>query len=407
MSLLRNTIGKPEDDHSLPPAAADQDRAGEAAIEKRGISKTAFKNAQKNKKNGQPKPENILRFGLDWLTVNFMKIGESKFIEFLDNVFQKYDPESPYGSITDVVWAGTNVIFPIVKFGRAQGDIVAYFQTEYDSVIVVKKIAPDTKLRGIGLFHYRVTFYGTFFALEHQNRWKLADFLQVAFEEINSGKLFEKVAEVHVCIDIANTTTDWFDKGIKRLSDKLKKKITRRKQDPETGLYETIDFGEKFAKRRRGFQATDWGVLGYDKLKSIRDEGDEGLYPQYLQLDSLLRIEAFFKSIVFRKYKFTLHDCLDKNALFALLDTFLRSKDVHFKAIDFLEKEFKKDKDFQIVNLKKLSFQKANPFTDEKKRKRLLTAIHHLAVDNRETDAELLNELLIEVQAPNYIHLWR
>ncbi len=386
------------------PAAAGNDCAGGAALG-RGISNTASEISSKNNKNGSPKPKDFLRFGPDWLTVNFMKIRGSKFIESFDDIFKKYNPESPYEVTYDIPWVGTNIIFPIVKFGRAQGDIVAYFKTEYDGVITVKKITPETKLRGISHFQYRITFYGTFFALEQKGSWLLEDFLRIALEEMDSGCLLSQVATIHVCADIAGTTTDWFDRGIKRLSGKLKKRITRQEEDPVTGLYDTINFGKKFAKRRKSFQATDWGVVGYDKLKSIRDEGDEGIYPQYLHLNSLLRVEAFFNSIVFRKYTFTLYDCLDKNALFALMSKFLRSEDIHFKVIGFLEEALKKNENLQIVNLERV-FHKSNPSTDEKKRKRLLLAIHRHALEHRQTDVALLKEFLIEVQAPNYLHRW-
>jgi hypothetical protein len=141
-----------------------------------------------------------------------------------------------------------------------------------------------------------------------------------------------------ICADIANATTDWFDQGIRRLSKKLKKQISRDYQDPDTGLYGTIYFGQKFKKKKGVIVATDWCVRGYDKKRSIHDEGDEKLYPQYSSIPALIRIEAVFNSPCFRKRKFELRQCLDRNALFALLESFLCSSDVHFDCVDFIKR---------------------------------------------------------------------
>src|SRR5690606_38908830 len=99
-----------------------------------------------------------------------------------------------------------------------------------------------------------------------------------------------------------------------------------------------------------------------------------------------------------------LHQCLQKDALFALFSTYLRSNDVHFQCVDFIEKELKKN-GLKIVDLERL-FKETNPFSDERKRKNLLSRIHHYAEDNRQTTEEVLKEFLEELNSARPERVW-
>jgi len=372
-------------------------RASEAGIagEQSRLSNTATEKASKSKEDVVTKPKKLLRFGLDWLTVNLIRIGSSDCIQFLDSVFTHFDPEEVFTEVRDIVWIGTDQKF-IVGFKKVRGDIYAYFKTERDTLIVAHKITSDTTLKGVSQFHYRIKFYGNLFALDDLCNLSFEDFITPFIKEVDSGVLLAIVAEVHICADIENVTTNWLEKGIKRKSRKLKKPISRINQDPDTKLYETIYFGEKNKGERGNRSATDWHVHSYDKPKEIRDNNKERLYPHYLGDKQLIRIEAVFNSAIFRKNEFLLKQCLDDSYLFALFSKYLRSKDVHFKAVDFIESELKKGRLDEVVIGKIV--RESVPLTQEKKVKRLQSRIRKVAGDFGISQAEFLEELLKEAK---------
>ncbi|MEK7719791.1 MAG: hypothetical protein AAB347_09310 [Bacteroidota bacterium] len=404
VSFLCDTTGKDfnRDELALPAAAEAQACAGEAA-HSRGLSNTAAEIDIESKEHVVVKEKKLLRFGLDWLTLNILGVGSSDCIGFLDAIFGYFDPSEPFDEARDISWIDTENNFT-VKFKEAKGDIFAYFKYNNDSIIAVHKITPTTTLRGVGQFNYRIKFYGKFFALVADGTFVFENFIRPFIDEAGVGILLALVSEIHICADIENVTTQWVDKGIKRKSQKLKKTISRDHQNPETGLYDTIYFGQKFKKSRNGFVAADWYVRNYNKSKEIRDNNEERYYKHYLNKELITRVEAAFNSPIFRDYEFSLKNCLDQNCLFALFSKYLRSKDVHFKSVDFIEDHLS---DLREVILDKRIKQEPVPISQEKKITRLQTSVRNIANDFGVTEAKLLEELLKEAKGgSSVLFIW-
>jgi len=393
VSFLNDSNGNNLNTGTYSPAEAVPASAGGA--HRRGVSNTASEKASKSKENVIDKLKKLLRFGLDWLTVNLMRIGSSDCIAFLDSVFAHYDPEEVFTGVRDITWIGTDHRF-IVKFRKSKGDIFAYFKVNNDTLICVHKITSTTTFRGLSQFQYRLEFYGSIFALDDLGNLSFEDYITPFIKEVDSGVLLAIVSGIHICADIENVTTDWVDKGIKRLSKKLKKASSRINQDPKTGLYETVYFGTKNNGARGKKTSADWFVRSYDKLKEIRDNGHERLYPTYLTKESVTRIEAVFNSAIFRKNEVSLKQCLNQGYLFALFSKFLRSKDVCFRSVKFIESELKKGRLDEVV-IEKL-VRESVPLSQEKKVKSLQSRIRTVAGDFGISQVEFLEELLKEAK---------
>lgn len=355
------------------------------------LSNTATNLPSKSNQNSNKKPKRLLRFGLDWLTLNIQATGNSPCYNFLANLFDQFDPDGPFDTERDVQWIGTNILFN-VQFKAARGDLFAYVKQEKGSYMTIHKITPSTTMQGLHVGDYRIKFYGAFFASVYEGVFKLEEFIQPFLEDEKNDLIAVRVCEVHICCDIENATTEWVDRGIKRTSKRLKKTISRLYRDLETNLYETISFGTKAKKTRGKYAVTDWFVRMYNKPKQIADEGLEWLYPSYRGRECITRTEAVFHSVIFRKYKFPLSYCLDQSALFALFAQYLRSRDVTFKVVDFVENEI------QDGSLREVELERINripiPLTQEQKVRNLKSSIHTVATAFGVSNIELLEELL-------------
>ena len=95
---------------------------------------------------------------------------------------------------------------------------------------------------------------------------------------------------------------------------------------------------------------------------------------------------------------------MDQNCLFALFSKYLRSKDVHFKSVDFIEDHLS---DLREVILDKRIKQEPVPISQEKKITRLQTSVRNIANDFGVTEAKLLEELLKEAKGgSSVLFIW-
>lgn len=196
-------------------------------------------------------------------------------------------------------------------------------------------------------YQYRVTFYGTLFALSRIQKINLMDFLRPFYEDLSHSFMIHSVSRLDICADIFGASVSSIRRGIK--GDKTHfKNFSKINENAVSKEAETIYYGKKSGA---------WMARIYNKLLDINAKGKELLFIDYLSHAKVTRLEIELKSAVIQRFKVDLFNVFDLSYLLSVYKQTLKNKYVEFSIVSFIEKEMIKSgtASFQITP-KKLTY---------------------------------------------------
>lgn len=222
-------------------------------------------------------PTEILRFGIDYLRLNFDKDFPGV---FFDSLYQGLSQNS-----TEIFYNIYGLLFQL-RLKEVKGKRVLDFFHNGDHVITLEKIMDGGISKTVP---WCLIFEGTFFYVPA---------VQIFMEEVLSryGR-FAKISRIDLCLDIPQNTA--------RIADSVvtvaQAKSTIEKKD---GL-ETMYIGAKTWLNKRHF------IRVYDKKKDIQKKGKYHLFIEYLSLPEATRIEVQINVISCETFKIQISDIVD------------------------------------------------------------------------------------------------
>lgn len=239
-------------------------------------------------------------------------------------------------------------------------------------------------------YKYRITLYGTLFALSRIQKIDHMEFITPFMADMCNDYVSQSVSRLDICADIYGVSTQSIRRGIQ--GDKAHfKDISKINENALTKSAETIYYGKR---------GQDWMARIYNKLLDIKAKGKELLFPDYLNAghEKVTRLEIELKSAAIKKSGIDMFNVFDRNRLFSIYKQTLKNKYVEFKIVDFIEKELAKQgyKAFKIKP-QKLNY---NALSEVQVCKRFANNARKL-IEDFETEPEQLYEIINNLMRDN------
>lgn len=224
-------------------------------------------------------------------------------------------------------------------------------------------------------YDYRITFYGTLFALSRIKKLDHFDFINPFLRDSLNDFVRHSISRIDLACDVFGITPSSVLKGLIGTKEK-QKKVSKINENQKTKEVETIYYGKG--------SGNDWCARFYNKLLDIAKKGKEKLYPDYLDYETVTRIEIECKSPVAQRFKLSLEDVYNIPHLFSIYKQHLETKYSKFKIIDFIDQEFKK-LGYQEIKAEKTQLSYEN-YSKIERIKRLKKSIEKFKEDYEETN---------------------
>lgn len=331
---------------------------------------------------------NLLHFGLDWLAlfIGFGNSNTSGIHQFLEEVFDYYDPESGFSDAQDISWPNTSYLLS-VRYKQSKGDLMAYFALEGERIIAVRKITltstyPQSVTRK---FQYHMSFYGTFFALARLGSLRVENFTSV----LVSCPALSIVSQIHVCFDVEGLTVNDIWNSVQVSSPSHAKEHSVVRTDPITGLHQTVYYGQKGDPL--------WFIRIYNKIFEIANDHTQRHYPQYWGKKCVTRLELVIKRSVLKSYEVTIQNCFDESLLLSLLNKTLIGKYVQWGCILSLI-EVLSERGMKVHGLTPVKIQ-YEKLSEEKRYQRFMNQLQKFSSDYGLNPPVFLRHLADEYEA--------
>ncbi|MDH3324981.1 MAG: hypothetical protein OEL89_05050, partial [Candidatus Peregrinibacteria bacterium] len=286
----------------------------------------------------------LLNFAIDHLTLNIgFKLGtseESKKILYIVKMFEALESiglnDTNTNSITDLTWDPFGHEIDVFCERSIHRNVMYAIHFGRYRIMRIEKVPPESTMRENLKnynYDYRITFYGTLFALSRINQIDHLDFLKPFLADISNHFVQHSISRIDICADIAGTSVLSIKRGITGTKKKMKD-FSRIKENPVTKEPETMYYGQG---------ANDWLARFYNKILDIRVKNKESLYPDYLDHEKVTRLEIEAKSAISQKFKITLPKILELGFLLSVYEQVLINKYVKFNIVKFIKSELIKN----------------------------------------------------------------
>lgn len=282
---------------------------------------------------GKPKP-GLLHFGLDYLVL-LIGVGDdpAPSVSLLEAIFSIPHNDSNASEVRSFVWNddGDEVI---LRFGKYQYDEIAYVSRGEDLLFSIQEIGPKSTMPSLVRlkYKYRISFYGWFFGLVRLGEFDLTDFWGIFLRDIEDAVIGHSVSRIDICADIANVSVGSVERGIVRLSERIKR-ISKFNIDPDTKEPETVYFGEK---------SNHWKGRIYNKLLEVESKGKERLHADYFQHEKVTRVEIELHSRSCKTFGVNLESVQGLEFLLSVYAAHLKNKSASWRILRVIEREMKK-----------------------------------------------------------------
>jgi hypothetical protein len=281
----------------------------------------------------------LLYFGIDHLTIN---IGTKK--TYLDisqsNIYKLFKLIKKIGLNDTNTTQALNLkwdqfeeeIDVYCEYSRQKNEMYSIHWKRY-KLMRIERITEESILKQVGYkYDYRITFYGTLFALSRIKKLDADEFLKPFLEDSKNLLLTHSVSRTDICADISGVSPMSIRKGITGNTEKMKK-FSFINVSPSTGDFETAYYGKG---------SKDWHVRIYNKVLDTEKKGKELLYPDYMEHEKVTRVEVDTRSQISQKFAITLPKILELGFALSIYEEVLNTKYVNFKIVKFIKTELKK-----------------------------------------------------------------
>lgn len=286
-----------------------------------------------NKQNiGNLKTEReLLAFGVDWVTLNLGKFGEtSQALHFLNDIFSIEHNDTNASEYRGFMWDNVEVNLSF-EGEMENGEKLNVFKGEY-KIIQIIRINPDKNK--LIKYQYQIGFYGTFFSLGMCGELEVMDYVNIFMKDVKNKIVSHSISRNDIFADISNIGRKEIQKGIK--GDRLKT-ISEIKRDMKTGEMQTFYYGDKRRDKNK-----NWLARVYNKLNDLFEKGKEKLHSKYFEYKEVTRIETEVRSEGCFIKGINLLNVFDMSVNASVFFSLLENKYNSWKIAKFVKKELKK-----------------------------------------------------------------